>query len=210
MMVLSLIFGRKYAQSKVGTVSFDTMVTEEHRYSSRVTYYPVENGTIVSDHIINQPDVVVLSGLVTDTPLTILAPYNRSVAAFNQLIEWICWYNWTAPDKLPKFRLYENDPPTLDRANIDKALFSMGVKFKPEYIERTYGINSEEFELGDAPQIQIAGMRQPGDISPAEDTGGVSVDNESIAKAGIEAKDQSSNEQTKKAINRSQKKGYPY
>ena len=86
-MVLSLIYGRKYAQSKVGTVSFDTMVTEEHRYTSRVTNYPVENGTIVSDHIINQPDVVVLSGLVTDTPLSILAPYNRSVAAFNALIE---------------------------------------------------------------------------------------------------------------------------
>ena len=86
-MVLSLIYGRKYAQSKVGTVSFDTMVTEEHRYTSRVTNYPVENGTIVSDHIINQPDVVVLSGLVTDTPLSILAPYNRSVAAFNALID---------------------------------------------------------------------------------------------------------------------------
>ncbi len=86
-MVLSLIYGRKYAQSKVGTVTFDTMVTEEHKYSSRVTHYPVESGTIVSDHIINQPDIVLLSGLVTDTPLSFLAPFNRSIAAFNQLIE---------------------------------------------------------------------------------------------------------------------------
>jgi RNase H-fold protein (predicted Holliday junction resolvase) len=93
-MVLSLIYGRKYAQSKiqqrdtgVSLVTFDTMVSEEHKFSSRVTYYPVESGTIVSDHIINQPDVVVLSGLVTDTPLNIFAPFNRSVAAFNQLIQ---------------------------------------------------------------------------------------------------------------------------
>lgn len=90
-MVLSLLYGRKYAQSAinsidVGSVSFDTMVAEEHKFSSRVTYFPVENGTIVSDHIINQPDVVLLSGLVTDTPLNILAPFNRSVAAFNTLI----------------------------------------------------------------------------------------------------------------------------
>lgn len=86
-MVLSLIYGRKYAQSKVGVVTFDTMVTEEHRFTSRVTYFPVENGTIVSDHIINQPDVVILSGLVTDTPLNIFAPFNRSIAAFNALLQ---------------------------------------------------------------------------------------------------------------------------
>lgn len=87
-MVLSLIYGtKKYAQSKVGTVTFDTMVTEEHRYSSRVTNYPVESGTIISDHIINEPDTVILSGLVTDTPLNILAGFNRSISAFNALIQ---------------------------------------------------------------------------------------------------------------------------
>lgn len=86
-MALSLIYGKKYAQSKVGVVTFDTMVQEEHKFSSRVTYFPVERGTIVSDHIINQPDVVHLSGLVSDTPLTIFAPFNRSIAAFNALLE---------------------------------------------------------------------------------------------------------------------------
>jgi len=88
-MVLSLIFNanRKYAQSRVGIVSFDTMVSEEHKFSSRVTYFPVESGPIVSDHIINQPDIVMLSGLVTDTPLNILAQFNRSVAAFEALIQ---------------------------------------------------------------------------------------------------------------------------
>ena len=93
-MVLSLIYGRKYAQSSVNfandgpaIVTFDTMVSEDHKFSSRVTYYPVENGTIVSDHIINQPDVVTLSGLVTDTPLNIFAPFNRSISAFNALLQ---------------------------------------------------------------------------------------------------------------------------
>src|SRR5271163_2844558 len=91
-MGLSLIFGRKYAQSSifslnVGIVTFDTMVQEEHRFTSRVTYFPVESGTIVSDHIINQPDVVTLSGLVTDTPLNIFSSFNRSIAAFNALIQ---------------------------------------------------------------------------------------------------------------------------
>lgn len=94
-MVLSLIFGKqKYAQSSINfreggsaIVTFDTMVNEEHRYTSRVTYFPIESGTIVSDHIINQPDVVNLSGLVSDTPLNIFAPFNRSVAVFNTLVQ---------------------------------------------------------------------------------------------------------------------------
>ncbi len=98
-MVLSLIFGKqKYAQSAINfpidgpqrganIVTFDTMVSEEHVYSSRVTYFPVENGTIVSDHIINQPETVNLSGLVSDTPLNIFATFNRSVAVFNTLVQ---------------------------------------------------------------------------------------------------------------------------
>ena len=86
-MVLSLIYGKKYAQSSVGIVTFDTMVSEEHRFTSRVTYFPIESGPIVSDHIIKQPDVVILSGLISDTPLNIFAPFNRSVAAFNALIQ---------------------------------------------------------------------------------------------------------------------------
>lgn len=99
-MVLSLIYGanRKYAQSQINMVAegptigtnlitFDTMVAEEHKFTSRVTYYPIERGTIVSDHIFNQPETVVLSGLITDTPLNIFAQFNRSVAAFNTLIQ---------------------------------------------------------------------------------------------------------------------------
>lgn len=85
-MVLSLIFGKKYAQSRVGLITFDTMVSEEHKFTSRVTYFPVESGTIVSDHILLQPDIVILSGLISDTPLNVLAPYNRSISAFNALL----------------------------------------------------------------------------------------------------------------------------
>lgn len=90
-MALSLIFGnRKYAKGEVrsefGSVTFDTVVQEDHRYTSRVTHYPVEFGTIISDHIIKEPDVVVLSGVVSDTPLNMFASFNRSTEAFNQLV----------------------------------------------------------------------------------------------------------------------------
>jgi len=86
-MVLSLLFGKKYPSPKVGSIDLDVTIREEHRFSSRVTTYPVEDGTIVSDHIINEPDIIVLVGVVTDTPLNIFAPFNRSIDAFNRLIQ---------------------------------------------------------------------------------------------------------------------------
>lgn len=91
-MVLSLIFGKKYPQSKFETetgleiISFDTMLTEEHLYNSRVTSYPVETGTLISDHILKLPVVIRLSGVVSDTPLAIFSSFNRSAAAFNALV----------------------------------------------------------------------------------------------------------------------------
>lgn len=91
-MVLSLLYGKKYKKGKVGSVELDVTLREDHTYSSRVTTYPVERGTnngfeILSDHIINDPAVVTLEGIVTDTPLSLLALSNRSVDAFNRLIE---------------------------------------------------------------------------------------------------------------------------
>lgn len=86
-MVLSLLYGRKYAQSRVGTVSLDATLSEDHSYRSRVTNFPIENGTYISDHVINEPVRLSIRGLVSDTPLNILAIGNRSIDAFNRLIE---------------------------------------------------------------------------------------------------------------------------
>lgn len=85
-MVLSLLFGRKYAQSNIGGIFLDATLSEDHQYNSRVTNYPVEDGRIISDHIINEPETLQITGIVSDTPLSILAPFNRSVDAFNRLV----------------------------------------------------------------------------------------------------------------------------
>lgn len=86
-MVLSILFGKKYAQSNIGGVVLDATLTEDHQYNARVTNYPVENGRIISDHIINEPETVQITGIVTDTPLAILSSFNRSINAFNRLIQ---------------------------------------------------------------------------------------------------------------------------
>ncbi len=88
-MVLSLIYGKifgKYQTMQIGTITFDNTISENYFYTSRITAYPVESGTIISDHIVNLPDRIVLSGLVTDTPFNIFAQGARSIATFNALI----------------------------------------------------------------------------------------------------------------------------
>lgn len=85
-MVLSLLFNRKYAQSNVGGVFLDATLTEDHNYSSVVTNYPVESGRNISDHIYNEPITVQITGIVTDSPLSFLSSFNRSIDAFNRLI----------------------------------------------------------------------------------------------------------------------------
>lgn len=85
-MVLSLLFGRKYDQTRIGGVFLDATLTEDHTYNARVTSYPVENGMIISDHIINEPETVRITGIVSDTPINILSQFNRSTDAFLRLV----------------------------------------------------------------------------------------------------------------------------
>ena len=85
-MVLSILFGKKYDRSRIGSVTLDATINEEHNYTAQVTNYPLENGTDISDHIINQPVTVQITGIVSDTPLSLLSSFNRSIDAFNKLI----------------------------------------------------------------------------------------------------------------------------
>ena len=94
-MVLSLLFGKKYARTDIAGVVIDAVISEDHIYNSRVTSYPVEDGKIISDHIINEPETLQISGMVSDTPLSFITPFSNpfsvanspSVNAFQRLVE---------------------------------------------------------------------------------------------------------------------------
>ena len=139
--------------------------------------------------------------------------------SMNQLIEWICWYNWPATTDLPKFRLYKSEPPTKERADIDTALKAMGVTFKKEYFTRTYGLDEEEFDLAEPVQMQtVVGpdglpkqVPMPGAGAVVGTDGQLDASTtQTITDEGIETKDVSSNSQTKQAIAKSQAKGSNY
>lgn len=83
---IGLLFGRKYVPSNIQGIFLDATVSEDHHYVSRATQFPLENGSVITDHVINDPDTLSLSGIVSDTPLSFLSPFNRSIDAYNRLV----------------------------------------------------------------------------------------------------------------------------
>jgi hypothetical protein len=130
-------------------------------------------------------------------------------ASWNQLIEWIAWYNFPLGTSLPAFKLYKNYPGTKDQAEILVMLQKGGVRLKGKaYICRTFGLNKEEFEMGEPVQELNPGSKGNvvapiTDTKISDDPTAPGVDNKAIAKKGIETKDQAVNTSTKDAVDKS-------
>ena len=84
-MVLSLLFGRKYAQTTIGNISLDATLSEDHSLTAKATQFPLENGSFVSDHVEVAPIRLSIRGVISDTPLNVLSDFNRSIDNFNRL-----------------------------------------------------------------------------------------------------------------------------
>jgi hypothetical protein len=62
------------------TIEFDATTLERHIGSTTPTDHPVEDGSVASDHAIDRPDEIELTGMVTNTPVLALASQrSRSV-----------------------------------------------------------------------------------------------------------------------------------
>ncbi len=59
--------------SRVGVVDIDAVINERHRFDNLVTEHPLEDGSPVTDHIVNLPVMLDMEGRITDTPLSLLA-----------------------------------------------------------------------------------------------------------------------------------------
>lgn len=67
-------------------LSIDAALSRTHTKTVEVTKYPVEDGTVISDHAILRPDTYQLDGLVSNTPpvselvLSVMAPRRAETA----------------------------------------------------------------------------------------------------------------------------------
>ena len=75
-------------KTQIGFVTVDVAVDMSHSRRASVTQSPIENGTVVSDHVTLEPARLTISGFVTDTPF-FLTGFNlgaaRSSATFHLL-----------------------------------------------------------------------------------------------------------------------------
>lgn len=71
MALTELIFG--ITKASVGAVQFDAVVSETHIEEAEITDHPIEGADEVSDNIRRKPDSIQINGIVTNTPIAILA-----------------------------------------------------------------------------------------------------------------------------------------
>jgi len=65
---INLVFGAK-RKTTVGVLQFDCILTETHGLDATVTEHPIEDGSIISDHIRRNRKMLELNGFVTNTPI---------------------------------------------------------------------------------------------------------------------------------------------
>ncbi len=66
--------------SRISNVTVDAVITERHRFDNLITSHPIEDGSPVSDHIVNQPVELQMEGRISDTPLVALDSIGSGAA----------------------------------------------------------------------------------------------------------------------------------
>lgn len=59
----------QFIQNNNTVISFDVSSKEGHSRESPATEFPIENGQVISDHIIIKPFKLELTGIISDTPI---------------------------------------------------------------------------------------------------------------------------------------------
>lgn len=66
--MIHLLFQRATI-GKIGDIELDAKISENHNFRNVVTRFPVESGALISDHIINEPEVITMVGFITNSPV---------------------------------------------------------------------------------------------------------------------------------------------
>ena len=97
--MIGLYFGGQWFQTyfgnDYGNIELDASLEEDHEWSAEATRNPVEEGSPVTDHVIEKQDKLKIRGFITDTPINLsqsvsgtmngFVTGNRTQAAFDLL-----------------------------------------------------------------------------------------------------------------------------
>ena len=72
----------------IGTLKFDLLLSEDHNFDNTVTEHPVEDGSIIADHIQNELENGSLTGLISNFSIQVEGiTGNRAQDAFEILVD---------------------------------------------------------------------------------------------------------------------------
>lgn len=84
MSLVSLLFSSAFGQrTTIGVLELDALLTENTSLRSQITEYPVEDGSVVSDHITQEAEMLSIEGVITGagTLFNIAAGKAKLIAA---------------------------------------------------------------------------------------------------------------------------------
>ena len=72
------------SKARLGELVVDAFVKESHTFSAEITEHPVENGSVMADHVINKPFSLSIDGIISNTPMTLvgLTAFDSAVRFF--------------------------------------------------------------------------------------------------------------------------------
>ena len=131
---LKLFFGRDYKiDSKKGSVTFDLILSESHNISNEVSEHPVEDGSVISDHIKNNLENGSLTVMVSNFSLNIFTSVlsDRAQDAYDEIVR--IWKNRELVTIVSVLKVYDDvaitDVSTARSADTGSAIV-MDIGFK--------------------------------------------------------------------------------
>jgi hypothetical protein len=97
-------------QKKIGTFVVDAFIAEHYNFSNSVTDIPVEEGSNISDHIVEDQDVISVEAFIGNTAFEVVTKDGNSVS------------NLQAPDRMARIRQSYQE---LKRLTKDKKLLDV-------------------------------------------------------------------------------------
>jgi len=89
---VALVFSDAGTQLSSGldAVALDATIKRKYRTTSTITQHPIESGSNVSDHIHDNPDELQIDGIISNTPVSLLASAlspSRAEDEYDKLLE---------------------------------------------------------------------------------------------------------------------------
>jgi hypothetical protein len=65
--------------TKIGEIPLDVSISQVHRFPSRITENPVEDGTLYSDHVVMLPVILEIEGRISDAPTSVYGIFTKTI-----------------------------------------------------------------------------------------------------------------------------------